>query len=461
MFNWLRRKPTQKEKSIQAVGGNSWFRVMEPFTGAWQRNIEVENHTVLAYSAVFACVSLIASDVAKMPLLLKKKLASGIWDDKTDPRLTPLLRKPNNFQTRMQFFESWMNSKLSDGNTYVLKIRDENGTIQQLRVLDPCKVTPYVTDDAEVFYQISSDNMNGIQSQVMVPAREVIHDRFNCFYHPLCGLSPVYACGLTAMQGDAILRNSAHHFRNGGKPGGVIKVPGSVDADKAREIKQAWDEGYSGANAGKTGLLADGAEFVTVAMSAVDAQMVEQLQLTAQIVCSTFHVPLFKVDASASPSYNNIEALEQGYYSQCLQTHIEAIELLLDEHLSLDEKTCVKFDLDTLIRMDTEGRYKAYSDAIGAGWMSPNQARKRENMSPVLGGDTPYMQQQNYALAALAKRDSADDPFSSSAPTPPPASDTPEPTPQPTPAENDETKALSESESLIVKAVLKGLLIDE
>ncbi|WP_416380911.1 hypothetical protein, partial [Klebsiella pneumoniae] len=34
-----------------------------------------------------------------------------------------------------------------------------------------------------------------------VPAREVIHDRFNCLFHPLIGLSPIYAAGLAAMQG--------------------------------------------------------------------------------------------------------------------------------------------------------------------------------------------------------------------------------------------------------------------
>lgn len=452
MFGF-RKKPKQ-EKALQAASNGGWRRVFESFTGAWQRNIEVDATTVLAYHAVFSCISLISADIAKMPLQLKKKLGSGIWADHVDPRISPLLRKPNSFQTRMQFVECWMNSKLSDGNTYVLKLRDGSGEVRQLRVLDPNKVTPYVTDDGEIFYQVRPDNVHGIEQQVMVPAREIIHDRFNCFFHPLCGLSPIYACGLTAMQGDAILTNSANHFKNGGKPGGVIKVPGAVDGEKAREIKQNWDEGYSGANAGKTGLLADGADFVTIAMTAVDAQMVEQLKLTAEIICSTYHVPIYKVNTASTPSYNNIEALEQGYYSQCLQTHIEAIELLLDESLDLDDKTGVEFDLSMLIRMDTEGRYKTYSEGIGAGFLTPNQARKSENMPPVEGGDTPYLQQQNYALSALAKRDASDDPFGSKSKS--------EPATNPLPTIDDEsTKALSEQEHFMVKAMLKGMLTHE
>ena len=37
--------------------------------------------------------------------------------------------------------------------------------------------------------------------------------------------------------------------------------------------------------------------------------------------------------------------------------------------------------------------------------MAPNEARMKRNMPPVPGGASPYLQQQNYSLAALDKRD--------------------------------------------------------
>ena len=46
-----------------------------------------------------------------------------------------------------------------------------------------------------------------------------------------------------------------------------------------------------------------------------------------------------------------------------------------------------------------------------SGIMSPNEARATLGLAPVLGGESPLMQQQNYSLAALARRDSADNPF--------------------------------------------------
>ena len=52
------------------------------------------------------------------------------------------------------------------------------------------------------------------------------------------------------------------------------------------------------------------------------------------------------------------------------------------------------------------------------GLLSPNEARKKyQGFGPVDGGDTPYLQQQNYGLSALAKRD-ANDPFAKPKPAP-------------------------------------------
>lgn len=61
--------------------------------------------------------------------------------------------------------------------------------------------------------------------------------------------------------------------------------------------------------------------------------------------------------------------------------------------------------------MDTVARFTAHSESIKGGWRKPNEVRAKEGLAPVAGGDTPYMQQQNYSLAALEKRDAQPDPF--------------------------------------------------
>ncbi len=457
MLNWLRRKQKKPEsKSLEspsARGSGGWFSIVkEAFPGAWQRNIEIKRETALAYHAVFACVTLITGDIGKMALQLKGRSSSGVWSVLSNDPISPLLAKPNGIQTRIQFVENWITSKLTHGNAYVLKIRDSKGAVRELRVLDPDRVMPLVSDDGAVFYQLMADNVTGILDSVTVPAREIIHDRFNCFYHPLVGLSPVFACGIAAMQGHHILTSNANFFRNGGKPAGIITVPGSISREKAQELKNAWDSGYSGENAGRTGVLADGMVYTPLTMTASDAQVVEQLKMSSEIVCSAFHVPLYKVGFGTMPTYNNVEALDQQYYSQCLQVLIESVELLLEEGLNLPDGQRIEFDLNTLLRMDSSARYKAHSDAINGGWLSPNEARQKENLPPVAGGDSPYLQQQNFSLEALAKRDSQEDPFGSASPEAPAA---PEQEPE---APDDEPARMSEAEKHALRAMIKGFM---
>jgi len=448
MWNPFRRK----EKALQQPSSGPWTPlfayIKEPFAGAWQRNMEIRNETVLSYYAVFSCITLIASDISKMSPAIQAKDSNGIWNEVSDADFDTLINKPNQFQTTIQFFETWMNSKLSRGNTYVMKVKNNAGKITELRILDPDKVTPLVADDGSVFYQICPDQISGLPTQVTVPAREIIHDRFNCLFHPLIGISPIYACGLAAMQGKHIQESSAFFFKNGGKPSGVITIPGAVDAEKAKEIKAAWDAGYTGENAGKTGLLSGGAEYKAITMSAVDAQTVEQQKLSAEMVCSAFHVPAYKAGVGEIPSSDNVEALEQQYYSQCLQVLIESIESLLKAAFELDAKKRVELDIGALLRMDSERRMKALGDGVKNTILTPNEARKSENLPPVEGGDSLFLQQQNYSLAALARRDSSDDPFGT-------AKKQTQSSPEPA---EESGKSLSETELFAAKSMLRGLL---
>src|SRR5690606_20577332 len=122
---------------------------------------------------------------------------------------------PNHYQTRIQFFESWVLSKLQNGNAYILKERDRDGKVVAFHVLDPTRTRPLVSDSGSVFYELNADKLAGVDDQISVPARDVIHDRFNCLFHPLVGLSPIFAGGLAAMQGISIQEDSTLFFQNG------------------------------------------------------------------------------------------------------------------------------------------------------------------------------------------------------------------------------------------------------
>jgi len=63
------------------------------------------------------------------------------------------------------------------------------------------------------------------------------------------------------------------------------------------------------------------------------------------------------------------------------------------------------------LRMDSANQYKTYGEGVIKGLLAPNEGRKKLGLKPVSGGNSPMLQQQNFSLEALAKRDAQDDPF--------------------------------------------------
>ena len=400
----------------------------------FQNDIEIRQDQVMAQATVFACITLIAADIGKLDLDLVEEDENGIWKEVDSPAFSPVLRKPNRYQSTQKFIEQWLVSKLSNGNAYILKQRDARQVVTAMYVLDPNRVSPLVAPDGSVYYQLHKDDLSQVPEDMpAVPASEIIHDTMVCLYHPLVGVSPISACGLAATQALKIQQHSAAFFTNMARPSGVLTAPGQIGDETAKRLKDYWETNYA-TSAGKVAVLGDGLKYEPMSQNAVDADLVSQLRLSAEQVCAVFHVPGYMVGAAPPPAYNNIQALNQQYYSQCLQSLIESLESCLDHGLGLTEiagrDLGVEFDLDDLLRMDTATLTAALKEQVAAGITSPNEARERLNLPPVPGGDTPYLQQQNYSLAALDKRDTGDDPFGkASAAKPPAAVDTAPPKP--------------------------------
>ena len=398
--------------------GGWWPMIKEPFSGAWQKNETWTNESVLAHYAVYACVTLIANDIGKLRQRLMLLDANGIWKETTSPAFSPVLKKPNNYQNHIQFKQWWQTSKLISGNAYGLKQRDQRGVVVSIYLLDPCRVLPLVAEDGSIYYQLSNDNLNRVGDGVTVPASEIIHDRMNCLFHPLVGVSPLYAAAQAACQSLKMQSDSSTFFENGARPGGILSAPGAISDETATRLKAHWDANYTGQNAGKVAVVGDDLKFQQMKMSATDSQLIEQFKLTAEMICTAFHVPPSKVGVATAPTGTTAAQENQKYYSDCVQILAEEYEACMDDGLSLPDRYGVELDVDGLLRMDPTALMETLSAGVKGGIMAPDEARRRINLAPVEGGATPYLQQQNFSLAALAKRDSQADPFATTASAP-------------------------------------------
>lgn len=414
-----RTKAAPLSPPVLAPPARGWTRVLEPFTGAWQQGVEINRQHVDSFGPVFACMTLIASDIGKIPARLLRK-QGAVWQEATDPTLRALLRAPNAMQTWQAFASDWIMSLMRAGNTYALIDRDARGAPDALTVLNPESVQPLITPRGTVYYRLKADNIAGLTEDVVVPASEILHHRINCLYHPLVGVAPLWAAGLAAQTGHNIGAHAASFFAAMARPSGILTAPGHIGDDAAARLKEAFD-GFRGSGAGAVAVAGDGLKFEPLLITSTDAQLLEVLKLSAVQVAQVFRVPPFMIGAEPAPSVANSELLMQQYYKSCLQALIEGFESTLDVGLNLAEDVAIELDAEGgLLRLDTAARFASYEVAMRSGWLAPNEVRAKENLPPVEGGDSPMIQQQNFSLAALARRDNAPAPAALPAPTPTP-----------------------------------------
>lgn len=401
-------------KALNAVSPrNIWSRIIEPFTGAWQRNQEEKTGDVLCYPTLYACITLVAQDIAKLPFTLMKKTGK-VWIETESSAYSPVLKKPNSYQTAQQFRESWILSKLQHGNTYVLKGRDNRGVVVAMYVLDACRVRPLVSDSGSVYYELFSNGWCNLppmpagiaerDGNIIVPASEIIHDRYATFHHELIGVPPLCAAHFPTVKNLKILKNATEFFGNGANPGGILTAPAGLSEEDSKQLKDYWDENFAGDNAGKVAVIGADMKFTSFAFKAADSQLVEQMKYSDEQIAYAFKVKPYKVGIQAPPGGWKSDDINVEYHDSALSPLIEAMEDLLVEGLRIQSPLRVQLDAAPLWRMD-QGKQADVATKLVSGKIStPDEARERFNLASTGGGDTLWGQHQDYPLGVLADR---------------------------------------------------------
>lgn len=407
LFGFSISRQKRAPDSLNTVDGgwrNGWKRILEPFIGAWQQNVEEKRGDLVTYPTLYACLYRISSDIGKLPYRLRQRSSStGVWVDVANPAYDPVLRKPNNFQTANQFREYWILTKLAHGNAYVLKRRDDRGVVIDLYVLDPERVMPMVSDAGFVYYQLKIDPLNSLPEGypadgLIVPASEIIHDRCMTIQHPLIGVPPLAAAHWPALKNMKIMRSATEFFGNNAQPGGILTAPAGMSEKDAADVQAYWSTNFSGSNSGRVAIVGADMKFTPFAMKSIDSQMVEQMRYSDEQICQPFGIPPFKIGIGSLPTGLGVDGLNLLYYADALQPHVEHMEALLDEGLRIAAPLGVELDLEPLMRMDEAKRAEVATKLVGGGIETPNEGRLRFNREPLEGGDTVYMQQQDYPL---------------------------------------------------------------
>lgn len=368
-------------------GSDMWY---EP----WQTNqsdsgVSVNGFTALQNSSVWKALNVLAGDFGQLPVKLFRKTPAGRKEVTGTPEIECLRTRPNPWTVPSVFKETSMWVAALHGNSVTWINRPNTNTIQ-LVPLRPDRVAIEIDDErqGEFWYVYSLEN----GTKVPINQEDVLHIQ-GLTTNGMWGLS-LLDVGKNAIGGSLALEKFVNaHFKNGSRPGGVIKHPGKPSQTARDNLRREWNDIHQGVtNAGKVALLAEGMEYQQMAFTLEQSQVEQLRRLDREFVAAWFNLPLYKLNSlEHSATRANLEQQQQEYVQGSLMRwivrHTEewARKLLLPELQRAGYYYRVV--TEALLRGDTQARYSAYGIAIQNRIMNPNEAREREDMEPYDGGD--------------------------------------------------------------------------
>jgi HK97 family phage portal protein len=186
-------------------------------------------------------------------------------------------------------------------------------------------------------------------------------------------------------------------FSRGARPGGILERPANsrpLSQDAMSRLSKAFASIYSGAeNAGKTVLLEEGIQFKPTALASTDAQFLENRKLAVVEIARLLNIPAVMLNDLEHATLANAEHLSQAFLDRSIVFYLEIFEDALERTLLTDEERdagyVIEFDTSNFVRADIAARFASLKAAIEAGLMTTNEARDREGLPPIEGGDTP------------------------------------------------------------------------
>jgi HK97 family phage portal protein len=375
-----------------------WVEPLIPARPAYSSvsGIEVTPSSAIRMSTVYACVRLLGDTISSLPVGAYVRRGRARISYSAAYGQTPdWVNRPNPEASRLEFFEQVLASLNLNGNAFILTVRDDIGEVQELYCINPeyVKIKRPSPNEA-VVYEVrisdTDDSNDYAQSTntyktMLLTKNEMLHIPMFRLPGSLYGLGPVAAARLTLGGAMAAETYAAAYFGNAANPGGVIEYPGDLTEEQASDIGRDWNISHTGPyRAGKIGILSGGASFKPLSLNAADAQLLDSRRFGIEEVARLFRCPISLLGhpVAGAMSYASVEAQNLSFVQHSLRPLLERLEQSLSNLLP-EKDGFIKFNLDALLRGTTIERYDAYQRGLQQGFLSLNDVRATEDLSPL------------------------------------------------------------------------------
>lgn len=353
-------------------------------SGSSSAGVYVTELSALNLTTVWACVQVLAQTISTLPLNLYQRTEAGGKTPRLDHALDGLVSfKPNPEMTAQQFLSTVMMHLGLWGNAYAEIERDGAGRPIAIWPIAPWRV--YVRRVAGV---LCYDVVLVAGGTARLKPEDMLHFR-GLATDGVVGLSPIRAGCEAIGLGLAAQVSAGKFFANDSHPSGILATPAKLDSAARTRLREAWEEGHKGlGNNHRVAILDADLKWTSTSIPAADAQLIEQRKLTREDIAQMYRMPQHKVGIMERSTNNNIEQQAIEFATDTIKPWAVNIEQELRAKLLRPAERALffYFDLDNMLRGDAIARATYYTNGIQWGWLSPDEARSRENMNPIPGG---------------------------------------------------------------------------
>lgn len=354
----------------------------------------VNRRTAMKVSTVFRCVGLISGSIASLPCHVYHRVSADNNEIAPNhPAYKLLHSEPSLLHTANTFWKSFLWYTLMGGNGYALVGRNSSVPTSLNLLPDHCVSPRYADDYSCLLYNISQQ---GRESRIY-HQDDVVHYPFIGF-DGLEGLSPL-ACACEAV---GLAQSGEEHnglfFKQGVGSNVGVEYPQKFDKEQAKFLRNTLEKQMAGgANMHMPLVTMGGGKLIKMALSAEDSQLIESRSFQVEDICRFFGVPPHMVGHTTKTTSwgKGLEELSLGFVKFTLRDILKGLEQEFNRKIIRDPNYYCEFNVDALLRADSQGRAAFYKSALGGnqlpGFMTVNEVRKKENLPPLEDGNDLYV----------------------------------------------------------------------
>lgn len=343
-----------------------------------------------------AVISFLADNAAQIPIKVYDRASDNDRPRVIDSPAALLLAQPNPDMTAYEF-KRWMYSDLLLYERFLTLLLPSKETASgwELRPVPATWIKSYkgTSPFAPSSIVIGVDGQNFVEVQAQ---------NFVLFHgydptDPMRQYSRISALKETLHEQIESNKFRRQMWHRGGRFNSYLTRPKDVAAwnEQAFErFKETWKNswaGNSGADAGGMPILEDGMEIKTVQFNSRDAQWAEAVKLSREDCAAVYHINPAMIWPGSGQTYASARDNARALYNDCLAPTLmqatDRINMVVLPRVGEPKSHYAAYD----ITIKTEGTYEekiaTLSSAVGAPFLSRNEARARLDLPAIEGGD--------------------------------------------------------------------------